>query len=236
MRYINYYYYYYYYFLFFFIIITQTICFAHNTDGSSILDHSITITTKEMQVSVHYPEIHSSKIDQDIKGWAQQLVENFKTTNSEKELAIGPYELRADYSITKPSDKAISIIYTITDFTGGAHGNLEISVFNYDLTTEQPLDLIDIFDDVNSALKIMSEYSYKSLSETLGNMSDKEILSVGTAPDLDNYNSIALIPNGIRIFFQPYQVAPWSAGPQQVDMTLEELSKANPTKKIWNLS
>lgn len=228
MRYTNYYY-----FLFFFLI-TQTICFAHNTYDSSILDHNITITTKEMQVSVHYPEIHNSKIDQDIKSWAQQLVENFKTTNSEKKITIGPYELRADYSITKPSDKAISIIYTITEFTGGAHGNLEISVFNYDLTTEQPLDLIDIFDDVNSALKIMSEYSYKSLSETLGN-TDKEMLSVGTAPDLDNYNSIALIPNGIRIFFQPYQVAPWSAGPQQVDMKLDALSKAKPTKKIWNL-
>lgn len=82
----------------------------------------------------------------------------------------------------------------------------------------------------------MSEYSYKALSETLSNMSDKEMLSIGTAPELDNYNSIALIPNGIRIFFQPYQVAPWSAGPQQVDITLEELNKAKPTKKIWNLS
>lgn len=220
----------------FLVISIPILCLAEKKLDYSTIDHTITTTTKKLEIIVHYPEIHNTVIDQDIKRWAQQLVEKFKITNSEKEITIGPYELRADYSITKPSNKAVSIIYTITDYTGGAHGNLEISVFNYNMPTGQPLDLTDIFEDLNSALKIMAKYSYKCLSETLGDMSDEEMLRTGTAPELDNYNSIALTPKGIRIFFQPYQVAPWAAGPQQIDMTLEDLKAAKPNQKLWGSS
>ena len=38
---------------------------------------------------------------------------------------------------------------------------------------------------------------------------------------------------GIGIQFQPYQVGPWSAGPQQVDMPLAALAPAAPEAAIW---
>ena len=49
----------------------------------------------------------------------------------------------------------------------------------------------------------------------------------------DNFANIALIPGGVRVYFQPYQVAPWSAGTQIVDIPLEKLKDARPLMDLW---
>ena len=46
----------------------------------------------------------------------------------------------------------------------------------------------------------------------------------GYTPEAENFSSFALTPEGIRIFFQPYQVAPWAAGSQVVDIPLDALA------------
>jgi hypothetical protein len=49
----------------------------------------------------------------------------------------------------------------------------------------------------------------------------------------ENFASLTLIPSGIRINFQPYQVAPWAAGAQRVDIPLDELRPARPLLLLW---
>lgn len=53
-----------------------------------------------------------------------------------------------------------------------------------------------------------------------------EMLMAGTEPVEDNFRTFIVIPSGIRLHFQPYQVAPWAAGPQTVDVSLDELQAA----------
>lgn len=202
---------------------------------TSIEDHTITVDTKKMQILVHYPEIYQPIIDKDSKGWAQQLVETFQSSYKEEQIVQNPYELDVKYTITRPSDKAISIVYVVSSYTGGAHGNLEFIVFNYNTDTGKDIDLVDMFENVDTALQLMATQCYKKLSETLGDMLDETMLRNGTAPEIDNYTAVAFIPKGIRIFFQPYQVAPWAAGPQHIDMTLKELEAAKPNMIWWKV-
>ena len=60
-----------------------------------------------------------------------------------------------------------------------------------------------------------------------------QMLKDGTEPLVENFSSLTLTPEGICINFQPYQVAPWAAGPQRVDMPLAELAAAGPEARIW---
>ena len=62
------------------------------------------------------------------------------------------------------------------------------------------------------------------------------MLRGGTSPDADNYASLALTPEGVRVHFPPYQVAPWSSGPQQVDVPLAELLDVGPRLELWGVS
>ncbi|MEG2005532.1 MAG: DUF3298 domain-containing protein, partial [Bilophila sp.] len=185
-------------------------------------------------IEVQYPVVGDPRIDADIAEWARQLVENFRTTYAEEpEIGTTPYELKASYTLTRSSAHAMSIAWEVGSYTGGAHGNLDIITATYETRSGVSLDLYDVFMDLETALNAMAAYSYKALSETLGDMRSEDMLRGGTTPDADNFSSFMLTPDGVRVFFQPYQVAPWAAGTQVVDIPLAELTDAGPRLELW---
>lgn len=199
-----------------------------------IPDEKLGRQTDKVTVEVHYPVLGQQQIDEDIADWAKQLADNFESTYTEEpKLTNSLYELKATYTITRPSDAALTVAWEVSSYTGGAHGNLDIITNTYDVKTGKTVDLYDLFKDLDTALNEMSSYSYKKLAENTEDMSNEDMLRGGTTPDADNFSSFALTPAGIRIFFQPYQVAPWAAGKQIVDIPLEEIMEAGPRLELW---
>ncbi len=143
------------------------------------------------------------------------------------------FELWGTYTISRPSDSAISITFELWNYTSDNTGNLDIITLNYNLLNGQRLDFVDIFEKPDLALKLMSAWSREQLSGRLGEASRRSMLNSGTEPILDNFSSITLTPEGLRINFQPWQVTSWSAGIQKVDMPLEELMEAVPLLALW---
>jgi hypothetical protein len=45
---------------------------------------------------------------------------------------------------------------------------------------------------------------------------DNDWIEKGAAAELSNYDNWAITKKGLRITFDPYQVGPYAAGPQQV--------------------
>lgn len=143
------------------------------------------------------------------------------------------FELWGSYSISRPSDAAVSITYELWNYTNGGAGNLDIITLNYNLLNGQRLNFVDIFEKPDLALELMSAWSREKLSGRLGEASRGSMLNTGTEPFQDNFSSITLTPEGLRINFQPWQVASWEAGVQKVDMPLEELMAAEPLLALW---
>ena len=142
------------------------------------------------------------------------------------------FELWGDYSISRPSPDAISITYELWNYAGQPQGNLDILTLNYNLHNGQRLALVDIFENPDHALEIMSAWSRKVLGQRLGDM-HKGMLNLGTEPLIENFSSLTLVPEGIRINFQPLQVAPWEAGIQKVTIPVEQLLPAGPLLVLW---
>ncbi len=196
-------------------------------------DAVISRQNDKIQIRVHYPETGNAKVDADVAEWARQLVDTFQTTYGEEPDLGVPYELESTYSTTHASPSVLSIIWKTASYTGGAHGNLEISTTTYDMKTGSLIDLYDVFGNLDIALDQMGRYSAKVLARSLGDMYNEDMLRSGTAPEAENFSAFALIPAGIRIFFQPYQVAPWAAGPQTVDIPLDALPGSDPRLSLW---
>ena len=196
-------------------------------------DAVISRQNDKIQIRVHYPETGNAKVDADVAEWARQLVDTFQTTYGEEPDLGVPYELESTYSTTHASPSVLSIIWKTASYTGGAHGNLEISTTTYDMKTGSLIDLYDVFGNLDIALEQMGRYSAKVLARSLGDMYNEDMLRSGTAPEAENFSAFALIPAGIRIFFQPYQVAPWAAGPQTVDIPLDALPGSDPRLSLW---
>lgn len=195
---------------------------------------TITRKTEHLVVTVQYPVLGNATIDAESRQWAERQVQSFDELVQAEEPTGPPYELRITYTLSQPSQRALSIGFDIWEYTGGAHGNLYHAPRTYDLTTAQQLDLQDIFTETEQALNRMSSYCYAELAAHLGDMRVEDMLRSGTSPDFDNFSAFLLTPDGIRILFAPYQVAPYAAGPQKVDIPLSELIEAGPRLELWS--
>ncbi|SCM71233.1 conserved exported hypothetical protein [uncultured Desulfovibrio sp.] len=192
-------------------------------------------------INISYPSVGSKQIDSDIRQWVTGIASAFEQSCNNGSFGPGagldgerpPYELWGSYSVTSPSPAGLSITFEVWTYTGGAHGNLDVMTLNYSLLTGQRLGLVDLFEDPDAALHLMSTWSYKELSRRLGGMRQEQMLRTGLNPVPENFASLTLTPQGVRINFQPYQVAPWAAGAQKVDMPLDQLLPASPLLRLW---
>lgn len=190
-------------------------------------------------ISVSYPSVGVSAIDEDIAAWVNHIVFSFERDFSgengisDKGDAENRYSLSSTYRVIRPSPAALSVVFELWMDTGGVHPGLDVITLNYSLISEQRLSLVDVFEDTARALDVMSGYSRSVLAVRVGGGRVDQAIASGTAPAPDNFANIALIPSGVRVYFQPYQVAPWSAGTQIVDIPLEKLKDARPLMDLW---
>lgn len=188
-----------------------------------------------LKIQFAYPELGIAAIDSHLAQWATTMAKDFKENIIRESSPEDKtkYEMSGKYTVSRPSAAAVSITYEIWTYTGGAHGNLDIITLNYDTEHGTPLSLEHLFNDVEQALELMSTYCYTVLAAELGADSSAAMLKSGTSPDAENFSAMTLQPSGITIHFQPYQVAPWSAGPQKVSMSLSDIADAQPQLEFW---
>ena len=188
-------------------------------------------------INLSYPSVGVRSIDASIRKWASGIADAFEETFNSSSMYPNSNrpvpELWCSYAVSHPSDKALSITFELWTYTGNSQGNLDVMTLNYSLVSGQRLGLVDIFEDPDAALAIMSAWSHKELTQRLGGMRQEQMLRTGLNPVPENFASLTLTPSGIRINFQPYQVAPGMAGPQKVDIPLDELLPAHPLLLLW---
>ncbi len=189
-------------------------------------------------IMASYPAFGIAAVDRDIEDWMRHIVARFEEDfgGRGEGLAAGQlssYGLTGTYEVESPSRSAVSVTFELWLYTGQNRPGQDVITLNYSFLTGQRLGLYDIFEDVKEALAIMSGYSRKVLAARLGGGHADGAILDGTAPDADNFANLALVPGGVRVHFQPYQVARWEAGCQTVDIPLDTLAPARPLLALW---
>lgn len=189
---------------------------------------------------IYYPVFNNTAVDAAIREFAERQIADFEKeagedveSEEDKPSGYGQWDMSGYFNLEYPNPDIVSVIFNIYSFTGGAHGNMEIACLNYNLKNGQPVGFADLFKDPEKALEMMSEFSIKKLAADLGEYADEDLIQSGASPDLPNFSNLTLVPDGLYIEFQPYQVGPWAAGPQRVKMTLADLAAAGPELDIW---
>lgn len=96
---------------------------------------------------------------------------------------------------------------------GAAHPGLVSTTLNYDLAQGRELALGDLFQPGSDYLGAISTYCIAELGKQ---PFFDEAFTTGADPTIENYRNWNLLPEGLLITFDAYQVAPGAAGPQQV--------------------
>lgn len=176
----------------------------------------------DYKIKVYYPDTRYLKLDNTIDKKIGEIVSEFKN-----ELTLNQVipNFVSDLIITydKYSYKDyLSYVFFIEYFTGGAHPNHEIWTIAYDTKSDKIITIDDLINNNSNLLTKLSEYTRNELLHNPG-ITDVQMLIDGTKPEKENFSNFAFSDDGYLVFFQYYQVAPYSSGSFVVKVPYSEL-------------
>ena len=159
------------------------------------------------------------KLNQTLRNVAVKDVAGFKkdfeAPEQRMETSGSSYDL--EYAIELATNDLVSITFYVDTYYEGAAHPMHVSfTFNYDLNSGRELKLADLFKPNSDYLKPISDYAIKSVKKELGPESDSEWIETGAGAKQENYKSWAITRRGLKVTFDPYQVASYAEGPHEV--------------------
>ncbi len=143
-------------------------------------------------------------------------------------------DLGIGYTINLAQDDLVSVQFDVGSYyQGAAHPNSYTETLNYDLKNGKQLKLADLFKPGSKYLQTLSTLCVADLKKQWKEKNaevTEDMFKDGSAPTAKNYESWTITKRGIGINFDPYQVAPYAAGPQFVMVpysALKELIKSD---------
>ncbi len=190
---------------------------AASAAGLPVAGKVLAFKSKATDIAVKYPQTGNKAIDAVLSDYARKSVAAFKTY--EPDLAAGdhPYALDTTYSVERNDAKMFAVLFTIYADTGGAHPNGDYATFNFLLPDGAQVFLPEIVDG-DRGLKRVAALAAADLLRRIGTgsdaLSDKDTIAMGTSPVADSFKDFVWQANRLHVYFPPYQVAAYAAGPQ----------------------
>lgn len=172
-------------------------------------------------IEIIYPfigGIESVNVNLEINDFIQNIISQFKTTVSSADAWQGKNTFKIFYDPHEINSDFISIRFETDEYTGGAHSDNISYSFNYDLKNDKVLSLSDIFDSQSDYIKIISEKSIDYLSKLNQQeaFTNEDWIKEGAGYSEGNFKTFTINKDVITFYFNPYQVAPYAAGMQEV--------------------
>ena len=170
--------------------------------------------TDAYEVDVQYPQFGLPAIDAQIKKDIEGAFTEFKNhppLPPDSAAIKNAFEGRFDRVYVGPD--IVSVELVLSFYTGGAHPLSLFSGATFDRKSGKRLDLKDALAMIGKTTEEVSVESATQLSRALG---DDFLFPEGVNTNPENFSSFLISEDAVTFIFQQYQVAPYSAGPQEV--------------------
>ncbi|MEY4747653.1 MAG: endo,4-beta-xylanase-like protein [Candidatus Parcubacteria bacterium] len=153
----------------------------------------------------------NAEIRRDIDG-AVGEIKSYPT--NPRDMASPQNELTIRYGVPYIGPDVISIRLSISQYTGGAHPNTLLSGMNFDRASGKRLLQDDALKLIGKTITEISSEATAQLKAKLGDAMFEE----GANTNPENFSSFTISQDAVTFIFQPYQVASYAAGPQEVSL------------------
>lgn len=180
------------------------------------------LTNNYVSLNINYPNTEYIKLNQKIDLILKKYINEFYQTNFHQEDFIYSLNIHNHKYLYK---NYISIIFFIDDYTGGAHPNYYIESIVYDINTNKFITIKDLINKNKFILNKLSKLSRENFLKipVFQDENIKEMLFEGTRPIKNNFQRFAITDNGIKLFFERYQIAPYYYGAYDLVIPFEKL-------------
>jgi len=176
------------------------------------------------KILTYYPQTEFDTLNDNISKKINDYINDFKEEIKYVDVQLNQYYTLNIFYNTYEYENYISYILYIEYYTGGAHPNHEIYTVVYDKSQNKIIDINDLIKLNPDTLNIFSSISRKDLLQNK-NIVNSSMMIDGTVPNIENFSNFVFSKDGIIIFFNYYQVAPYSSGQFEVTIPYKEIFK-----------
>jgi len=210
----------------------QNINEAQTSGQTSKIDcqsQTINEKTSTYTISAQYPACNLADdnkkqvLNEEVAKFIKNEVSSFKESLAEwpGPLAGILSTFDTNYKIETANQRLISLDFTIdTYFNGAAHPNLYFLVFNYDLNKMSKIKLADIFLANAKYLDKLSAMCKTNFTQKFSDL----WFSEGCDPREESFSNFVILNSSLKFLIDPYQVAPYAAGPQELVINYTDLN------------
>lgn len=192
----------------------------------TLFGHESSAATSKAKVTQHYysgkkflkyPQVSSinksakKRINDTFKKHMKKSYQNYlNVKKDEKETRknypkVDPFYYKTSYKVKYSTKQTLSIIIYDDIYLGGAHGNSEVTTYNFKISTGKQVKIKDLLNTKSKYLKVQ-KYAYNYFHKTVPyNMYVKKLKDV-------KLNQFYYTKNGIYLIYQQYEIAPYAAG------------------------
>ena len=175
--------------------------------------------TSAYTIDVQYPHFGIPAIDTKIDKIVDDTIAEFKTLPpNPPEMSSPQNELTVRFESPYIGPDIISFKLIISEYTGGAHPNSLFSGLNFDRVSGKQLFQANAFKMIGRTVQQVSVSTTAQLKEKLGDT----FFAEGANTNPENFSSFVISADKVTFIFQPYQVAAYAAGPQEVSFERKE--------------
>jgi hypothetical protein len=148
---------------------------------------------------------------------ADSLMPRRDTSTAAAAHDLSRYRLFMDYEEGEIDSHYVSLIFMVDAYVGGAHGNKKLHPFNFDLKSYEAVSFSDLVGDDPAFLQHVSDYCQRELRRQIRERDsvyviDEKWLQEGAGPSENNYRNFTFERDTVTVYFEHYQVAPYSFG------------------------
>ncbi|MBZ0087793.1 MAG: DUF3298 domain-containing protein [Thermomonas sp.] len=189
-----------------------------------VQERKIESKNAQVEISVAWPRTGNAAIDAQLGQWAKQQADDYRNVSADDVGSGSPWSLDIDYEIPRNDGKLFSVVFGIYSYAGGAHPNHNSVAFNFLLPEGAQIDIEQVIDG-RKGLQRLSALTIAKLNRALlpDELSMPEMIQGGAGPEWGNFQTFVLLPDKLKILFDPYAVGPYSSGPQEVEFPLSAL-------------
>lgn len=155
-----------------------------------------------------------------IKAESEQYKKQYEDVYSKlgKDYMKYQYEAYSNYEIAYNKNNYLSIPIKTYEFTGGAHGMTYLKSYNYDLSSGKEILFKDLFKEGVDYKKITDDFITSQINKNPNIYFEGQEGFKGVSDSQEFY----VDEDGIVIYFQLYDIAPYYVGIPEFKMTWQE--------------
>ncbi len=196
-----------------------------------VLTDTVVLTTSDdfyhpYEVQISYPITSYEELNAYIENRVKEYLDSFlQSIKGEMVQLDQTYTFSIQYE-SYLYRQFLSYVFTVSQYTGGAHPNQFIWTVVFDTLQGHIISLSDLEAVYPNLLAFFSKYTRQVLNSNPA-IVNFSMMMEGTKPTVSNFSRFVFSQQGLILFFEQYQVAPYSSGEFQVVVPYSELKMIN---------